>query len=271
VTTSVGIPGSGLYYVDTKNVKKKDTLKSKTKPRSDYTSDGLGNSVIHQEAISLGDKKFSHKSQDAQELYDDLQGTKDALSSSEISESGIEKMTDSTSEIIGECQEESFLSVDQLFKNCDLPVNWMEVISNREPVSSGYDEVAWAFLHKMAAKVLAENTDAYLDIINRVNPYDDLLDYAKDFVVGVNASGRLEIEVTLLNNTPKETPKEFTEMYHALSIRTARDTFALLPVEDVTVNILRKGEALLIKNYKREAFQYLNFDKLSPTQIVELC
>ena len=269
VTTSVGIPGSGLYYVDTKNIKKKETSEAKKLSGQNHNCSETSNSVIPSEAKLSEIQSYSDGI--IQETRDDLHRNIEASPISSVTVSGAEEKVKSQKEPFNDRQENLHSYIEFIFNNCDMPVNWMDVISHRKPTSFDYDEESWFYLHKMAAKVFEEDTDAYLDIINTINPFDDLLDYAKDFVVGISESG-LEIELTLLNGKIVDAlSSDVVELYHALSIRTARDTFALLPIEEVRVTVLNEKEELLVKLYKRDSFQKLDFDILSPTQIVDLC
>lgn len=115
----------------------------------------------------------------------------------------------------------------------------------------------WKNLNMMSDKILQGDIDAYFQVIDEMGPLDDLLEFGSDFEFGADDSSTLQVEfrvksdtvvpnyVLSLTQTGKLSQKNMTKtQYYDLvqdyvcscSIRIARDMMALLPVDNVVVH-----------------------------------
>ncbi|MBR5246752.1 MAG: DUF4236 domain-containing protein [Clostridia bacterium] len=309
-TTSIGIPGTGIYYTDTSSPSKKKVEKK---------SGGLFGELFGEKQSDLpsssnnsnlyGDNTISQKitTKPVSPLYSVCEDTKDQPTNvpskdgtlteknkpidtvvdvsenchtntvSEVDESVIA----STDEIVSvtnlaekkKSDEITYDTIKFIFENCDVAIDWIDVISHRAPTSDDVVPETWDYLHKKAVDVFDGNIDALLEIISTVNPYDDLLDYAEDFEFSTDDCSMIDVEFSIIDiKLDRLNKSAFEDYYCAIAVRVARDTFALLPVENVNVKVMYKNNCLLSKVFCREWFIEQNLQGKDPSDIVKtLC
>lgn len=161
-----------------------------------------------------------------------------------------------------------------------------------------YEE--WQNLNILSSRILQGDIDAYFQVIDEMNPLDDLIEFGSDFEIGANDGSALEVEfkvksdeivpkfVLSLTQTGKLSKKDMpkTQYYELVqdyvcscSIRITRDMMALLPVEKVTVhavdNVLNTAtgyieEATILSVvFDRETLNSLNFDMIDPSDAIQ--
>lgn len=261
VTTSVGIPGTGIYYTDTK----------KMGAGRNNSSSNRRNSVNSNQNtyVPLYDRYDEMASMDS--LYDtndevefaeipELKRSVDIKEESahvstdnefcEVIEPDFSYLSDSKIELseITESTEEEMLEIaltkndiTRIYKFCDPTVEWTEIISGATASELLMDNDIWSYCKKIAPKILAGDIDTYLQAIEDLRPLDDLLMYSGDFEFGTDKPYYLEVEFTakvdeLLpggNSNPL-----FEDFITAVSIRVARDLMSLLPVSKVIVHVV---------------------------------
>ena len=269
VTTSVGIPGSGLYYVDTEQIgrKKKEPLKSEERAAPAATQ-RVSSMRSHTPAESAYTRAPSTEPVSTAVPSDDQTAAKQvsfhvpvytpaAVSPPAVAEKEMPEAADLS-------QRPAFR---ELFENCDLPVNWMDVLTNREPVDDNYNAAAWDYLHSKAVAVFEGDVETMLQIIDVVGPFDDLKPYAKDFRVEMENAEELDIEFSVIKD--RAPLSEFQDAVCSVLIRAARDAFALLPVERVTVYAVLDGKTILAAKLDRDAFASLEFAGKDPSDLLE--
>jgi len=157
-----------------------------------------------------------------------------------------------------------------------------------------YEE--WKSLHILAERILSGDIDAYLEVINEMNPLDDLLEFGSDFEFGADNSSALEVEFRVksdtiiptfslsLTQTGKLSKKNLTKTaYYELvqdyvcscAIRIARDMFALLPINTVVVHAVddmlntetghKEDITVLSVLFNRDVLSGLNFESIDPS------
>lgn len=265
VTTTVGIPGSGLYYVDTdhigKNKKQQPRNRGNSAPISKPTQSTIstGSAVTYPNYETPNSKPSSNN----QTINRSPTHGYYPANTTEIESPVASVEQDIASELLPSKQ----LSCGKLFENCDLPVNWMEVLSNREPIDERYDPNTWNYLHTKAIDVFNGNVETMLKIIDEVSPFDDLSSYTSDFSVEMEEPAELGIEFTVAKDiAPRE---EIQDAVCSVLIRAARDAFALLPIERVTVNVIMDGETIIAAKLNREDFASLEFESKDPSALLE--
>lgn len=159
--------------------------------------------------------------------------------------------------------------INTIFRNCDLPVNWFEAASNIKPTSDEFNADTWDFLHKNAVGAINGDIDTYLQIIEAVNPYNDLLDYAECFEVGLDDDKQIVIYFTIIAEKTKGLTREALDDYvSAITIRTARDTFALLPLDTVKVEALLCGSKCIDATFERDVLSDIITGKSDASDII---
>jgi hypothetical protein len=156
------------------------------------------------------------------------------------------------------------------------------------------DYLAWEEMRTFAGLILSGDTDAYLRVIEEMNPLDDLLEFGSGFEFQVSDDPTVmavEFDVHSDKVIPKQTKsltqtgklsvKEMSKTKYfdleqdyvcSCAIRIARDLFALLPLDDVYVNALddrvntatgrRDKVAILSVKFNRNKLNALNLDSI---------
>lgn len=264
--TTVGIPGTGIYYTKTNNVKNlvggltgKDDSKGKKSTKKDTAAKGSS-----------------------------TKSTKAAPAAKQVNE-----------ELIAQSQarlEEFAAGIEALksvHKQSDGYIDW-------EAVANGAVSGQFKELQPFAQSVLAGDIDAYFKVIEQVGPFDDLLEYGSGFEVGTDDPKMMEIEFQVKSDDiiPTQYPdmkasgeivmKDFSKSAYfelvqdyvsSTMLRVARDTFALLPVQQVIIHAVDKvlnpatgnDEEVTIASakIKRDAMATLNFERIDPSDCLE--
>ena len=269
--TTVGIPGTGIYYTKTSNVKnivggltgKNDDSKGKKTSKKDSESKASksGKSAAAAEAKAAKAAKNEELIRESRAKIEEFAAGIEALKS--------------------------------VHKQSDGYIDW-EAIANGA-VSGQISE-----LRPFAQSVLAGDIDAYFRVIEQVGPFDDLLEYGSGFEVGTDDPRFLEVEFQVKSDEiiPTQYPdmkasgelvmKDFSKSaYYELvqdyvsstMLRVARDTFALLPVQQVIIHAVDKvlnpatgnDEEVTIcsAKIKRDALATLNFERIDPSDCLE--
>ena len=285
--TTVGIPGTGIYYTKNTNVKnvvsgltggltgkgadakgKKAAGKAAAEPKAAKGAKGVAAAGAAGAAGAAAGAKAAAKPAVNEELI--------AASKAKIEEfaTGIE-------------------AIKSVHKQSDGYIDW-EAIANGA-VSGKLKE-----LQPFAQSVLSGDIDAYFNVIAEVGPFDDLLEYGSSFEVGTDDPQIMQIEFQVKSGdvVPTQYPdmkaggelvmKDFTKSaYYELvqdyvsstMLRVARDTFALLPVKTVLIHAVDKilnpatgnDEEVTIASVKikRDALATLNFERIDPSDCLE--
>lgn len=264
--TTVGIPGTGIYYTKTNNVKNlvggltgKDDSKGKKSTKKDTAA--KGSSTKAAKAAPAG-------KQVNEELIAQSKATLEEFAA------GIE-------------------ALKSVHKQSDGYIDW-------EAVANGAVSGQIKELQPFAQSVLAGDIDAYFKVIEQVGPFDDLLEYGSGFEVGTDDPKMMEIEFQVRSDDiiPTQYPdmkasgeivmKDFSKSAYfelvqdyvsSTMLRVARDTFALLPVQQVIIHAVDKvlnpatgnDEEVTIASakIKRDAMATLNFERIDPSDCLE--
>ena len=264
--TTVGIPGTGVYYTKTSNVKNivggltgKDDSKGKKSTKKDTAAKGSST-------------KAAKAAPAAKQVNEELI----AQSKAKVEEfaAGIE-------------------ALKSVHKQSDGYIDW-------EAVANGAVSGQIRELQPFAQSVLSGDIDAYFKVIEQVGPFDDLLEYGSGFEVGTDDPKMMEIEFQVKSDDiiPTQYPdmkasgeivmKDFSKSAYfelvqdyvsSTMLRVARDTFALLPVQTVIIHAVDKvlnpatgnDEEVTIASakIKRDAMATLNFERIDPSDCLE--
>ena len=272
--TTVGIPGTGIYY--TKNTNVKNVVGGLT---------GKVNDAKNKKAADTKAPKGAKAAGAAAGAAGVAAGTKAAKPA--VNEELIAASKAKVEEFAAGIE-----ALKSVHKQSDGYIDW-EAIANGA-VGQFKD------LQPFAQSVLAGDIDAYFNVIAEVGPFDDLLEYGSGFEVGTDDPKVMQIEFQVKSDdvVPTQYPdmktngelvmKDFTKSaYYELvqdyvsstMLRVARDTFALLPVQYVLVHAVDKilnpatgnDEEVTIASVKikRDALATLNFERIDPSDCLE--
>lgn len=287
MTTSIGIPGTGISYVKTHRTVTGTLSKHQTRSNDNQAYQNLIEAEKYNELVN--NLKSIHKNCDeyidwqsimnAEEPFLPGQiGPKEARALEELNNykpSFFERM------MRGDRRKELENAVEQARRED------MEDYRNLEA------------LKQLAGQVLRGDPDAYLNVIYEMNPLDDLIGYGFDFEFGTDNADEMEVEFTAnteivpnyslsITKTGKLSRKELSKTaYYDLvqdfvsscTIRIARDIFALLPVKRVYVHAVDKridtqtghfkDVTILSVLFERDILENLNFDMIDPSDALK--
>lgn len=268
VTTSVGVPGTGIYWTDTKRPNK-NTQKSER--NVDYEADNQRNADVtssarnEQHNTNTSGEWIEHSVISNQNgVAEELEYCMDEALAAYFSGENVVVPSSSNVSMQKDFESAKF-NVEEIYgiyKSVDTEVDWTEIL-----VSTSEDEVylerdVWKFFKSIASKILKGDVDAYLDVIEYAKPLDDLLDFGGEFEFGTDSSGMMEIEFRI-NSVDiiecQEGDEVFCDYVCATVIRVARDIFALLPVGIVIVHAMRDNQTVLSVLFNRVEMNKVNF------------
>ena len=265
VTTSMGIPGTGIYYTDTKKIGgNKQSSSRKNTSISDY---GQSDFIDSQEEYAINSKVEEY-------LNPTEQATQIEAEPSEV----LHDYEETAGDIEESNMSVSLDDIKKLYLKSDEVIDWTELL-----VSASADDVfmepeTWKFLKSISRKVLSGDIDAYLETIEKMRPVDDLLDYGSDFEFGTDNPNSMEVEfrINAHNMLPdsnvvgvESCEQIFKEYVCASSIRVARDIFALLPVKYVVVYAKREDQIILQAKFDKNEVEKIDFREECPVDIIE--
>ena len=278
--TTVGIPGTGIYY--TKNTNVKNVVSGLTGKANDAKNKKAAESKTAAKA-----PKGAKAAGAAGAAAGATAGTK-AAAKPAVNEELIAASKAKVEEFAAGIE-----ALKSVHKQSDGYIDW-------EAIANGAVSGQMKELQPFAQSVLAGDIDAYFNVIAEVGPFDDLLEYGSGFEVGTDDPKIMQIEFQVKSDdiVPTQYPdmkangelvmKDFTKSaYYELvqdyvsstMLRVARDTFALLPVQYVLIHAVDKilnpatgnDEEVTIASVKikRDALATLNFERIDPSDCLE--
>lgn len=257
VTTSVGIPGTGLYYVDTKNTK---TQNDRRNTRTYHET-----LPVYSEATSYNERENSA------EDYSDLSPSSYADFTSTNHEPSLPMNYDVAEQL-------DINSVKSIHKSSDDSIDWTEVLVSSVPPDETYNQQMWEYYHGIAPKILSGDIDAYLQLIYEVNPLDDLLAYGSGYEFGTDDPKKIEVEFNVNENALTEAKRRLNNRDYNLllqdyvcsvCIRIARDMFALLPIRNTIVHAVLDGNIIVSIDFDRQSLSKIKLGYVDPSESFE--
>lgn len=273
--TTIGIPGTGVYYTKNTNVKK---LVKQGKEKIQELSDKKKGKSPEQAALpaAAGTAAAAKGGKTA----------KAVPSKAAKAAPAVNPDLEQNQQLVAEF-EERIEAVKSVHKQSDGYIDW-EVI--KKGAGNNKDLVPFA------ESVLAGNIDSYFKVIAEAGPFDDLLEFGSGFEVGTDDPSMLEIEFKVMseavipqsklslkaNGDLVEKPFTKSEYYELVQdyvastiLRVARDTFALLPVQKVLIHAVdsqlntatgNEDEITIVSVLiKRDALMTINFERIDPS------
>lgn len=285
-TTSVGIPGTGISYTKTHGTKKKQGGNPFQNRQPGFTDNG-NDSVKLEEYNNLIDSLRSiHITCDDPVNWDALKASAEPFAPGTIGPRQAAALQELNAYKPGFFER---LSSGDKRKELERAVE-------QAAAEDAEDYENWKKLVGLADQVLNGDLDAYLEVIDQMNPLDDLIDFGSDFEFGADNASAVEVEFKVrtgsvvpqytlsLTKTGKLSQKDMTKTaYYELvqdfvcscSIRIARDIFALLPVKTVVVHAVENGindqtgrqEEMTVLSvlFERDILNGLNFEHIDPS------
>lgn len=250
VTTSVGIPGTGLYYVDTKNTSTQNSRRN-TQTRH-QTPTYYSEPTTYEHSVSDYSTPVQRNNVAPVPTNYEL--------STPIEPDVVEQL--------------DVNSLKSIHKTSDDSIDWTEVLVSPIAPDETYNQQMWTYYHNMAANVLAGNIDTYLQLIYEVNPLDDLLVYGSNYEFGTDDPKRIEVEFSVNKNALSEAKRELSNTEYNLllqdyvcsvCIRIARDMFALLPIRNTVVHAVLDGKTIVSVNFDRQNLSKVKFGYIDPS------
>ena len=266
--TTIGIPGTGVYYTKNTNVKK---LVKQGKEKIQELSDKKKGKA---EAVAALPAAAAAK------------GTKTTKAAAAKAAPAVNPELEQNQQLVAEF-EERIEAVKSVHKQSDGYIDW-EVIKK----GAGNNKELVPF----AESVLAGNIDSYFKVIAEAGPFDDLLEFGSGFEVGTDDPSILEIEFKVMssevipqnklslkaNGDLVEKPFTKSEYYELVQdyvastiLRVARDSFALLPIQKVLIHAVdsqlntatgNEDEITIVSvMIKRDALMTINFERIDPS------
>lgn len=237
VTTTVGVPGTGLYYVDTKKT---------------------GNNSSNR----------NRNSQPQQQPIAPCVPSKPQSQANYIREPVVNAAA----------KQVDYNTLKSIHKTADDTIDWTEILVSPTAPDDSYNQQMWSYYYSVAPNVLNGSIDTYLQLIYEVNPLDDLLDYGTNFEFGTDDPDKIEVEYTVNTDVLSQARRTMNRQdYHdlledfvcSLSIRIARDMFALLPVNYTVVHAVVDNQTVLLVDFDRGALSRIKFGYIDPSDTIK--
>ena len=162
-----------------------------------------------------------------------------------------------------------FPSFDQLWKTADETVDWTDALVNAQCPDGMTSPQLWAFFHEHAQAVLAGDTEAYLQVMDRADPLGDLQPFARSIEATADSSDLLSATFQVLPSYLEGADEAKQRYLCGMSLRIARDLLALLPVSAVQVKAMQEDELLLAVTFSRSELQKVHFSFIDPVIFVQ--
>ena len=164
-----------------------------------------------------------------------------------------------------------FPPFEMLWKVADETVDWTEALAHAEPTDRLTSPEKWAMYHRHARAVLQGDVETYIEVLREVNPLGDLAHYAGGFDVTAESADRLMVRFEALPAYMPEDEAKCRKYLAGVSLRAARDLFALLPVTQVAVEAALDGKTLLNVSFEKPEMMKVRFAFIDPVDFVEKC
>ena len=264
VTGTASLPGTGISYQKSKNIKTviKD-LKKKREEKAEAKAE---------EAAALEAEESAALEAAAAEAAA-LAAPEPAGIPEDVTDEQVAEMTAAFRP--SQLTEEALRGIHKSF---DEPVDWEEFAKSDTPPDGSYNADKWAYFHENAPAVLAGDIDAYLQVVYEVGPLDDLLEFGGQFEFGTDRASLMEVEFTVNEETleSQRLEKNVVQFYDLLQdyvcstcIRIARDILALLPVAEVVVHAVLGGDTVVSVRFDRATMDTIKFGWVDPSDVLD--
>ena len=158
--------------------------------------------------------------------------------------------------------------LNRLWRTADETIDWTDALAMDRPTDGLTPQREWDFYHRMAGRVLEGEINAYIEVLQTINPLGDLRDYVNGMVIRTPGSDRLECSFECRPEEMREDPGLYLG---SLAVRIARDLLATLPVSEVYVEGNLGGRRFLGVTFRREHLQRKHLTFRDPSAFVREC
>ncbi|MDO4484503.1 MAG: hypothetical protein Q4C54_08770 [Clostridia bacterium] len=153
----------------------------------------------------------------------------------------------------------------------DEPVDWTEVYAGTAWPDFAADDASRAFLRRQADAVLNGDINAYLAVLDRFDPLQDVAKLVSDTQITVVDADHLCASCECEKAIAGLSADDARLLLASVAIRMARDVLALLPATDAEVFARVKGEPQLVVTITREEIRKARFALTDPITLIEGC
>ena len=263
VTTTVGLPGTGIYWTESTNPRHNNNNTRNTNRRN--------NQVVNPTTPTRSSRNNTRLNQNSINEFNNFYEEENFVGSIFDRYDEFEQ-NDEVNEIINtdsNNDEDEIETIDfgQIYKYSDYPIDWIDIANSETSEELDMPELMWQYCKENAESILDGNIDKYLDVIETLRPVDDLLLYAGDFEFGTDKSNSMTVEYTAKIDNYQ--PDQMEELINSVAIRVARDIMALLPVIKVEVIVVNEFEQKLLEvTFNKRSLRKINFHALTAIEIV---
>lgn len=241
VTTTVGLPGTGLSWTETSRPNRQNTVPAggvRASNRPTFAGNATRQTITEPVAPTSKDTDSTTN------VSRPIRTTGNYLNAS---------------------------SVKSIYAGSDDEIEWAEIAAGTDADELLMDEQVWNYCRKVANKVLSGDIDSYLDTIEALRPVDDLLLYGCDFEFGTDKSSYIEAEFNakaeeLLPNGVQD--PLFEELVCGTTIRVAKDIIAMLPVSKVIVHAVIESDTVLSVLFEKRIMVRMDYKNMAAKDIV---
>ncbi|MCR4670007.1 MAG: DUF4236 domain-containing protein [Saccharofermentans sp.] len=285
--TTVGIPGTGVYYTKASSVGKiADFITGKNK-KDDKKADAKAEAKASgRKAAGAGAAAATAAASQAAEARQAAAEERAAAAAEKAA--ALDEERKAAEQAVAE-YEAHIEEIKSVHKASDGAINW-------NWVKEGNVAPELKVLVPLAQRVMDGDIDAYFEVIQEVGPFDDLLEYGSGFEIGTDIPNILEVEFQVkskevvpenklsltasgtLSDKPlsKGAYYDLVQDYVASTIlRVARDSFALLPIDTVLIHAtdrvlntatgMEEEMTLVSCRISRYTVEKINFEFVDPS------
>ena len=156
VTTSVGIPGSGIYYTDTKRLGENRRVNAQRNIQNQY---------YNQNTITESQPVKEYEINDSIESYlnPQEQNINSRFINNEVIQETEERSYNETETMVNVTKLISEDEIRNLYLKSDEPVDWTELLVSTTADDVFMEQDVWTFLKGISRRILSGDIDAYLE------------------------------------------------------------------------------------------------------------
>ncbi|MDO5435992.1 MAG: hypothetical protein Q4G19_06445 [Clostridia bacterium] len=163
-------------------------------------------------------------------------------------------------------QKAALPEIERIWETADETIDWTDALVYDNAPDGLTGSRQWAFFKKYASAVLSGDLKAYAAVLTAVNPLGDLTVFTGDMKIRTPGAERLEAVFEVNEAYMKKNADRYMA---GLSLRIARDLFAVLPVSEVGVEACRNGEVLFSAGYTRDQMRKRSFVCTDPASFAK--
>lgn len=299
-TATVGLPGTGLYYTKNLGTKKKGKEK---KTASTKSAPAKAAAAVNEEELSEAREAYEqyenyinvirsvHKDCDHAVNWNVLAQRKDTASSGGKGPRELKALQ--------EYADYRPSLADQIMRKEEQRRAELRAAVEEAKRLDAEEREGGEMSAEFAKRILAGDLDAYCEAIENADPFAELSELGSDFEFGTDDPSRMEIEFAVktedvvpttalsLTKAGKLSEKELSKSAYfdivqdyvcSCTIRLAREMFAALPVDFVTVHAVDtmldtatghdREVTILSVTFDRNSFLDINFERADPSDLV---